>query len=354
MSHKRLAAAVLSAAVLSSSALLFAAHDGAQASSQVPTPFSLPFISELSSGSMTASTAKSIQVASVIESNPASPFGGILPSSPIPSDLPGETFTLKAAPGALKTFIQVLPQSSNATSLFVNGVEVLRLHDAYQQGVKTQETSHHRVLATAIVLRQSLTQDLDNGNRIRLNAKAPQSLLIGNTPLVSIDPASSESVHEAPEALALLYANRLRAALGHSLLEQPTTQTASVSSSTKALETAAKDAKKVTVSNKTPLFKKAGKGQTGMASWYGGRFHGRRTASGKRFNQYGLTAAHRTLPFGTLVRVVNQHNHKSCIVQITDRGPYAHGRIIDLSKGAAQAIHMNGVAKVALEVVQRV
>jgi len=94
---------------------------------------------------------------------------------------------------------------------------------------------------------------------------------------------------------------------------------------------------------------------TGMASWYGPGFHGRRTASGERFNQNAMTAAHRTLPFGTMVRVTNTRNGRSVIVRITDRGPFIRGRIVDLSVGAAQVIDMysSGVASVRLEVLQR-
>ena len=92
---------------------------------------------------------------------------------------------------------------------------------------------------------------------------------------------------------------------------------------------------------------------TGTASWYGPAFHGKRAADGSRFNTDEYTAAHKTYPFGTLVKVTNLKNSKSCVVKITDRGPYAHGRIIDLSKKAAEDIGMlgSGVAKVKLEVV---
>ena len=86
--------------------------------------------------------------------------------------------------------------------------------------------------------------------------------------------------------------------------------------------------------------------QTGRASWYGPGFHGRRTASGETFNTNDLTAAHRTLPFGTKVRVVNKKTGKSVVVRINDRGPYAHGRVIDLSKASAQAIGISGVGSV--------
>ncbi|WP_147027178.1 septal ring lytic transglycosylase RlpA family protein [Methylobacterium oxalidis] len=88
--------------------------------------------------------------------------------------------------------------------------------------------------------------------------------------------------------------------------------------------------------------------QAGVASWYGPGFHGRRTANGERFNTRALTAAHRTLPFGTRVRVTNQTNGRSVVVRINDRGPYAGGRVIDLSSASAQAIGVSGTAKVSV------
>lgn len=87
---------------------------------------------------------------------------------------------------------------------------------------------------------------------------------------------------------------------------------------------------------------------TGVASWYGPGFHGRKTASGKKFNQNALTAAHRTLPFGTKLRVHNPKTNKSTVVVINDRGPYHGNRIIDLSKMAAKVIGLNGTGTVKL------
>lgn len=87
---------------------------------------------------------------------------------------------------------------------------------------------------------------------------------------------------------------------------------------------------------------------TGIASWYGPGFQGKKTASGERFNQYALTAAHKSLPLGSRVRVTNLATNDSVIVRINDRGPYVHGRIIDLSKGAAQAIGIHGTGKVSI------
>ncbi len=90
--------------------------------------------------------------------------------------------------------------------------------------------------------------------------------------------------------------------------------------------------------------------QVGEASWYGPGFQGRKTANGERFDTYEMTAAHKTLPFNTLIKVTNLHNDISVVVRINDRGPYIRGRIIDLSKAAKEEIQMGGLAQVRLEV----
>ncbi len=82
--------------------------------------------------------------------------------------------------------------------------------------------------------------------------------------------------------------------------------------------------------------------ETGVASWYGPNFDGKPTATGEIYNMKGLTAAHRTLPFNTMVRVENQDNGRSVTVRVNDRGPYAKNRIIDLSKAAAEKLDMIG------------
>jgi rare lipoprotein A len=88
-------------------------------------------------------------------------------------------------------------------------------------------------------------------------------------------------------------------------------------------------------------------------SWYGPGFHGRTTANGERYNMHGLTAAHKSLPFGKEVKVTNGSNGKAVIVRINDRGPFVCSRIIDLSKKAAEAIDMigRGTASVTVEVL---
>ncbi|WP_299691140.1 septal ring lytic transglycosylase RlpA family protein [uncultured Vibrio sp.] len=91
----------------------------------------------------------------------------------------------------------------------------------------------------------------------------------------------------------------------------------------------------------------------GLASWYGERFHGKLTASGETYNKNAYTAAHKTLPFGTIVRVTNTANNKSVDVKINDRGPYVTGRVIDLShKAFVQIGDVNkGVAAVKIEII---
>ena len=88
--------------------------------------------------------------------------------------------------------------------------------------------------------------------------------------------------------------------------------------------------------------------QSGYASWYGPGFHGRKTASGERFNSHDLTAAHRSLPFGARVRVINQATGRSVVVRINDRGPFHRGRVIDLSRASAAARGLGGTARVQL------
>jgi rare lipoprotein A len=91
--------------------------------------------------------------------------------------------------------------------------------------------------------------------------------------------------------------------------------------------------------------------QSGIASWYGPGFQGRKTASGERFNTHDMTAAHKTLSFGSLVKVTNQENGKSVVVKINDRGPFIRGRIIDLSHAAKEELGMGGLADVIIEVI---
>ncbi len=104
-----------------------------------------------------------------------------------------------------------------------------------------------------------------------------------------------------------------------------------------------------------PLPHSQGFVQTGEASWYGRKFHGRPTASGETYNMYQKTAAHKTLPLGTYVRVLNLRNRKQTVARVNDRGPFIKGRIIDLSYAAARDIGLvgPGVARVRVEALAR-
>ena len=103
----------------------------------------------------------------------------------------------------------------------------------------------------------------------------------------------------------------------------------------------------------SPVSAKSTFSSSGVASYYGPGFHGRRTANGERFDMHAMTAAHRTLPFGTLVKVTNLSNGKSTVVRVNDRGPYVGNRVIDLSVAAAKEIGStgSGTARVNLEVL---
>ena len=95
--------------------------------------------------------------------------------------------------------------------------------------------------------------------------------------------------------------------------------------------------------------------QAGVASWYGEEFRGKKTANGEIYDPDKLTAAHRSLPFGTLVKVTDLSNNRQVIVRINDRGPYKRGRIIDLSLGAARRLGMvkKGLARVKIKIIPK-
>lgn len=130
----------------------------------------------------------------------------------------------------------------------------------------------------------------------------------------------------------------MRTVQADALLTQPATASTSATSTTPV------------AAQPTPAFKFT---EHGVASWYGSAFDGRLTASGERYNMHAMTACHPTLPFGTRVKVTNVKNHRSVVVRINDRGYLNDHRIIDLSYGAAQKLHMKeaGLATVVLTVL---
>lgn len=158
----------------------------------------------------------------------------------------------------------------------------------------------------------------------------------GTEILFSADKQNANAQGLSPSGLAIVWVNNIRTALGAQKLNRDN----SLVPSRGMISTAF-------------VSKYLGREEVGIASWYGGRFHGRRAEDGSVFNKHECTAAHKTLPFGSLVKVTNLGNGKYCIVRITDRGPYAPGRVIDLSREAARqtGILSSGISKVKLEVV---
>jgi rare lipoprotein A len=138
----------------------------------------------------------------------------------------------------------------------------------------------------------------------------------------------------------------------------PASETASekAKSSTNVSPPASPSAKSAKHSKIPPLPAPAGYSEEGNASWYGDPFHGRHAANGEVYDMYKLTAAHRTLPFETMVRVTNLNNGKSTVVRITDRGPFVGNRILDLSLAGAREIDSigPGVVPIRLEVLGNV
>ena len=150
----------------------------------------------------------------------------------------------------------------------------------------------------------------------------------------------------------------LATGLGLAVLSSPVMAKEAKASKAKVVHTTVK-VSKTSVSGQvkkvsySPVSAKAKFASSGVASYYGPGFHGRRTANGETFNMHAMTAAHRTLPFGTLIKVTNLSNGKSTIVRVNDRGPYGRNRVIDLSVAAAKEIGSthSGTARVNLEVI---
>ena len=150
----------------------------------------------------------------------------------------------------------------------------------------------------------------------------------------------------------------LATGLGLAVLSSPVMAKEAKASKAKVVHTTVKVSKssvsgQVNKVSYSPVSAKAKFASAGVASYYGPGFHGRRTANGERFDMHAMTAAHRTLPFGTLAKVTNLSNGKSTVVRVNDRGPYVGNRVIDLSVAAAKQIGSthSGVAQVSLEIV---
>jgi rare lipoprotein A len=216
-------------------------------------------------------------------------------------------------------------KATHRASLYVNQTEVFQFRSSlgFLTPFLRSKQAAHRL--------QLMVKNQGNYNDIHVEtSETSVSLKMGETILAIVDNETAQSFGLSVGQLAENWKQKLRSALGE------------------------------TTASATPQWVKkpiqdTGKYLTqGLASWYGPGFHGRLAADGSRFNQNAMTAAHKTLPFGTKLRVTNQRTGKSCVVKVTDRGPFVGRRVIDLSKGAAVAIGMlgSGVGHVTLHVLK--
>jgi len=238
--------------------------------------------------------------------------------------------------------VRVTAETGDA-SVYVNSQEVIKIRSA--SGEMSQEVR-------ALHVTERLGQFISAGGSGRdIKPGEEKGAIVvrgGQTVLVTIDAETAKKSGLDAKVLAFVWTNHLRKALGAPPLVRDSALVASRGMSPFMADRRAP----------LPGFKPSaltGHMMRGFASWYGPGFHGRRAASGERFDMNAQTAAHKTLPFNTVVKVTNAWNGKSTLVRITDRGPYAHGRIMDLSKGAANAIGMlsSGTAPVIVQVMGR-
>lgn len=182
--------------------------------------------------------------------------------------------------------------------------------------------------------------------------KSVSAKIIGQTPnserdklLLSSDALKSLGLHHYPNSKILMRVKRS----GNIAIWQT-----SVQQSVKGIKDFVNSSSQVVKSKRKRLSVKAGRVQYGRASYYARHFHGKKTASGERFNMNEMTCAHRSLPFGVRVRITNKGNGRSVILRVNDRGPYSKERIVDVSYAAAKKLGMirSGTADVKLEVIE--
>ena len=239
-------------------------------------------------------------------------------------------------------------QGREAATLYVRNLPILtflgdRLSPAQEErklpspslDLARRESAPSSALLRASTVAARLNDRLDSGSLegtdigVRWDARQrSHSIQADGESLLSLDRNTVIPGVTASGNKALLVANRLRRTLGASPLDDASQALGSFLGQVVATA-------------------------SGWASWYGPGFHGNRTANGERFNMNDLTAAHRTLPFGTRVRVTNVANGSSVVVRINDRGPFHGNRVMDLSRGAASVIGLtaSGVGRIRMEIL---
>jgi rare lipoprotein A len=182
-----------------------------------------------------------------------------------------------------------------------------------------------RAHAVADVLNRLNREGRLRADQITPNRRGNQYVVVvGREPIITVDSNAVSPQGLPPATLVLRWVNKMRVAMGGLPFERTASRGGALLGS-----------------------------MTGRASWYGPGFHGRRSASGERFDQNMMTAAHKSLPFGTVLMVTNLRNQRSCLVRINDRGPYIPGRELDLSYAAARSIGVSGVSDVRIEVFKQ-
>ncbi|MFM7468996.1 MAG: septal ring lytic transglycosylase RlpA family protein [Vampirovibrionales bacterium] len=248
-----------------------------------------------------------------------------------------------------KVLTQVLHDSDTIQNKLTVSTKHPSTHEAFRLTVHhdtmtfhldstTQETPLDHPTTQGMVLVTSNITAATPSDLQRLWAVSPYDIQLKDTP-------SSNNTLHAQQALAQRWETQLLQSLGLAP-PNPTAKVIQVSPSPKGPpnQTRSSMVKLKTQPNKT---------NTGLASYYNDQFRGHPMASGQRYNPQALTVAHRSLPFGTWVRVTNTHTGKSCLAQVTDRGPFHHTRIVDVSKAVAKTLGMlqQGVIKVWVDVV---
>jgi rare lipoprotein A (peptidoglycan hydrolase) len=280
----------------------------------------------------------------------------LLPSAIVPL---GGGFKAAASSQPASAVRVVTNQQTGHAGVLLNNHEVFRYRADAPTAAGQWQTPTQRAEQSAA----ALTQFLANGGKpapLQL-ARQGQNLALqanGQT-LALVDQLTARLARHSTHSLALGWSHNLQQALRPLHTSTPLQAYKPVAKSVVALASkpavvahAAASPAAVVV----PRFKLKGQyAASGQASWYGPGFHGRRAADGSIFNQNALTAAHRSLPFGTMVQVTNRSNGRQCLVRITDRGPFSGGRVIDLSKKAAETIGMlgSGVASVSIQSLGR-
>jgi rare lipoprotein A len=228
----------------------------------------------------------------------------------------------------------ITTRETGHASVYVNRQEVIKFRADAQNSAGVWQTPTERALTVQQALEAALVSDKALSFTTTLTGGKVYLTLNGQR-FAEVDTLTARQARTTAHSLAMVWTNKLKKAANLSdvvTLEKPVVKTADSHQSARP--------------RAIGRFLSAGK-----ASWYGPGFHGRRAANGSVFNQFAMTAAHKSLPFGTLVRVTNKANGKQCVVKITDRGPFCGGRVIDLSRKAAESLGMlgSGVASVSLE-----